>query len=554
MADTNQVNSFISTYNTVAFSVLSSAFYCFSLFDSIGDYAYSPTIYANSISISTTTTIPTNTVTSSITSSSTTTKPTTSTTIQYTTTIPSNTIANHTSSTSITTTIQAIPLSNLTISMVSGVTATSTGGSATIRASWFGNARPFRMYVFSGSSTACGSDTRPVTYLSFNASPAYFPVYPNASAYYCYKLMDAAGSLSYSLTQYINVPYICAPPSVYNATTMGCWSPRVAVSVSNSSQAAIQNISSSIGISANALIALSTTPNSVVVNCNGCNGAVNNTQGITTISAAGNIPSRANTLSTNTTLLNQFVTNSTPKGFSIINSTIMSSNQTNGTANGVVISWNSSSAVGSQNISVATIRKITANQSSITPAQLGAQYVLNYMPNVSSISVMARIARLTNTASDFGKELDSLADVITFGMAPSILAFVWGFHFLSDSMNLQLRQHLTQAGAFVCFLFLLSGASRLARFNISPDAQPRNPGRADRKYFVGMPIPAAAGLLAATVHFFNAYPVEEWWVAVPWLILVGLTGFLMVSTWRFWSAKEINFSRRHPFHCWCCWH
>ncbi len=158
-----------------------------------------------------------------------------------------------------------------------------------------------------------------------------------------------------------------------------------------------------------------------------------------------------------------------------------------------------------------------------------------------------RIARLTNTASDFGKELDSLADVITFGMAPSLLAFVWGFHFLPDYMNPQLRQHLLQAGAFISFLFLLCGASRLARFNISPDAQPRNPGRADRKYFVGMPIPAAAGLLAATVHFFNAYPVEAWWVAVSWLVLVGLTGFLMVSTWRFWSAKEINFSRRHPF-------
>ncbi len=158
-----------------------------------------------------------------------------------------------------------------------------------------------------------------------------------------------------------------------------------------------------------------------------------------------------------------------------------------------------------------------------------------------------RIARMTNTASDFGRELDSLADVITFGMAPSLLAFIWGFHFLPDSMNAQLRQHLMQAGAFICFLFLLGGASRLARFNISPDAQPRNPGRPDRKYFVGMPIPAAAGLLAASVHFFNAYPVEEWWVAVPWLILVGLTAFLMVSTWRFWSAKEINFSRRHPF-------
>ncbi len=158
-----------------------------------------------------------------------------------------------------------------------------------------------------------------------------------------------------------------------------------------------------------------------------------------------------------------------------------------------------------------------------------------------------RIARMTNTTSEFGRELDSLADLITFGMAPSLLAFVWGFHFLPESMDAQLRTHLIQAGAFVCFLFLLGGASRLARFNISPDAQPRNPGRPDRKYFVGMPIPAAAGLLAATVHFFNAYPVEEWWVAVPWLILVGLTAFLMVSTWRFWSGKEINFSRRHPF-------
>jgi len=162
-------------------------------------------------------------------------------------------------------------------------------------------------------------------------------------------------------------------------------------------------------------------------------------------------------------------------------------------------------------------------------------------------SLDGRIARMTNTVTDFGRELDSLADVITFGVAPSLLAFVWGFHFLPDSMNPILREHLMQAGAFICFLFLLCGASRLARFNISHDAQPRNPGRPDRKYFVGMPIPAAAGLVAATVHFFNAYPVEAWWVAIPWLILVGLVGFLMVSTWRFWSGKEINLTRRHPF-------
>ena len=158
-----------------------------------------------------------------------------------------------------------------------------------------------------------------------------------------------------------------------------------------------------------------------------------------------------------------------------------------------------------------------------------------------------RIARLTNTASEFGKELDSLADVITFGMAPSLLAFVWGFHFLPDSMNPQLRQHLMQAGAFICFLFLLSGASRLARFNISHDAQPRNPGRPTENTLSACPSPRRQVCLPPQFTSSMAIPIEDWWVAVPWLILVGLTGFLMVSTWRFWSAKEINFSRRHPF-------
>ena len=162
-------------------------------------------------------------------------------------------------------------------------------------------------------------------------------------------------------------------------------------------------------------------------------------------------------------------------------------------------------------------------------------------------SLDGRIARMTNTTSEFGKELDSLADVITFGVAPSLLAYIWGFRFLPDSINTQLHQDLVHAGAFICFLFLIGGASRLARFNISHDAQPRNPGRPGRKYFVGMPIPAAAGILAATVHFCGGYPVEAWWIAIIWLLLVGTSGFLMVSTWRFWSGKEISLSRRHPF-------
>jgi CDP-diacylglycerol--serine O-phosphatidyltransferase len=156
-----------------------------------------------------------------------------------------------------------------------------------------------------------------------------------------------------------------------------------------------------------------------------------------------------------------------------------------------------------------------------------------------------RIARMTNTTSDFGKELDSLADVITFGVAPSILAFSWGFRMLPMTMDPWLREKLIQLGGFVCFLFLICGASRLARFNISSDPLPKNPGRPGRKYFVGMPIPAAAGMIVAVVHGFGR-PIFNWWLAAIWLLLVGLVGFLMVSTWRFWSGKEINLSRRHP--------
>jgi CDP-diacylglycerol--serine O-phosphatidyltransferase len=158
-----------------------------------------------------------------------------------------------------------------------------------------------------------------------------------------------------------------------------------------------------------------------------------------------------------------------------------------------------------------------------------------------------RIARMTNTASDFGKELDSLADVITFGVAPSILAYSWGFRMLPPTMDPLLRHKLMQIGAVVCFLFLICGACRLARFNTSADAQPKNPGRPDRKYFVGMPIPAAAGVIAACVHCFLGTPVFSVTAACVWIGLIGLVGFLMVSTWRFWSGKEITLTGRHPF-------
>jgi CDP-diacylglycerol--serine O-phosphatidyltransferase len=191
-----------------------------------------------------------------------------------------------------------------------------------------------------------------------------------------------------------------------------------------------------------------------------------------------------------------------------------------------------------------TIKAISGPGDARSHLDLAAMAILFAIP---FDALDGRIARMTNTTSEFGKELDSLADAITFGVAPSLLALIWGFHFLSSSISADLLQHLHQAGAFICFLFLLAGVSRLARFNISHDAQPRNPGRPGRKYFVGMPIPAGAGFLAATVHLFYGIPIPTWWVAIPWLILVALCGFLMVSTWRFWSGKEINFSRRHPF-------
>jgi CDP-diacylglycerol--serine O-phosphatidyltransferase len=158
-----------------------------------------------------------------------------------------------------------------------------------------------------------------------------------------------------------------------------------------------------------------------------------------------------------------------------------------------------------------------------------------------------RIARMTKTTSDFGKELDSLADVITFGVAPSILAWSWGFrtlHLLPESVA---YQKIVALGAFVSFMFLICGACRLARFNISVDPAPSNPGRPDRKYFVGMPIPGAAGAIAAVVNFFDGSPIYQWWWALVWLVFVGSVGLLMVSRWRFWSGKEINLGQRHPF-------
>jgi len=158
---------------------------------------------------------------------------------------------------------------------------------------------------------------------------------------------------------------------------------------------------------------------------------------------------------------------------------------------------------------------------------------------------------MTGTSSDFGRELDSLADAITFGVAPAMLAWTWGFHLMPPVLLSDWHQtwhiKLTQLGAIACFLFLVAGVSRLARFNITTNPQPSNPGHPGKKYFVGMPIPAGAGVIAAVVHFAIGEPLTSWYTALTWVAMVTTVGYLMVSTWRFYSFKDIDFRSRHPF-------
>jgi CDP-diacylglycerol--serine O-phosphatidyltransferase len=139
-----------------------------------------------------------------------------------------------------------------------------------------------------------------------------------------------------------------------------------------------------------------------------------------------------------------------------------------------------------------------------------------------------RIARLTGTASDFGVEFDSLADVISFGVAPAILSFAWGL------------SSLGRLGWAAGFLFVTAAAMRLARFNI------QHAGGGDKRYFVGMPSPAAAAVPAATVYAYPAglYDREQALLALAMVILPAL---LMVSTIRFRSFKTIDLQTRRPY-------
>lgn len=139
-----------------------------------------------------------------------------------------------------------------------------------------------------------------------------------------------------------------------------------------------------------------------------------------------------------------------------------------------------------------------------------------------------RVARLTNTQSEFGAEYDSLADMVSFGVAPALVAFSWSL------------QSLGQAGWIAAFIYVAGAALRLARFNTQVDT-------ADKNYFTGLASPAAAAIVAGTVWALNDYGVVGTDVSLLMALVVGATGMLMVSNVLYHSFKGFDLKGKVPF-------
>ncbi|HEX5478042.1 MAG TPA: CDP-diacylglycerol--serine O-phosphatidyltransferase [Burkholderiales bacterium] len=141
-----------------------------------------------------------------------------------------------------------------------------------------------------------------------------------------------------------------------------------------------------------------------------------------------------------------------------------------------------------------------------------------------------RVARWTHTQSEFGAQYDSIADMVAFGAAPSLVAYEWAL------------RELGTAGWIAAFLYCAGTAIRLARFNV-------NIGVVDKRFFQGLPSPSGAAVLAGLVWVMNDFgfrPEESWWlVGVTWIVAV-FAGVTMVSNVPFYSFKEVNWKRRVP--------
>lgn len=147
-----------------------------------------------------------------------------------------------------------------------------------------------------------------------------------------------------------------------------------------------------------------------------------------------------------------------------------------------------------------------------------------------------RVARMTKTESQFGKEYDSLSDMVSFGIAPALVMYQWGIDELVSLSGLW-----GKAGWVVAFTYCVCAALRLARFNV-------HVGKLSKRYFEGLPSPAAAGVVAGFILFEGSFDIDPGISIVPALVITFLAGALMVSNIKFRSFKDINLNRKVPFH------
>ncbi len=146
-----------------------------------------------------------------------------------------------------------------------------------------------------------------------------------------------------------------------------------------------------------------------------------------------------------------------------------------------------------------------------------------------------RVARLTNTQSDFGVQYDSLSDLVSFGLAPSLLMFTWALQSLSE-----IHPVMGKIGWLAAFVYAVSAALRLARFNVQVEV-------IDKAYFQGLPSPAAAGLVAAFVWVTEDVGLDANSLRFVALFLTVITGLLMVSRFRYYSFKTLPIRERVSF-------
>ena len=161
-------------------------------------------------------------------------------------------------------------------------------------------------------------------------------------------------------------------------------------------------------------------------------------------------------------------------------------------------------------------------------------------------SLDGRIARMTRSTTEIGIQLDSLADVVSFGMAPAILAYAWSYGSVFKGW-----ENASQLAWFLTFMYVICGGFRLARFNVQatrPRPLAEGTAKVDKKSFVGLPIPVAGCLIAAIVHFsptpIKYAPQRVVILAVAMMVLMAFLSLLMVSTIRFTSFKSVGAGRR----------